>query len=451
MQTLPQLQTQDHFVLHPHQVEAQKWMQQHELESDIPGGILADEMGMGKTYSLISTLLVNPLPKTLIVVPHALLSQWTQILHKFFTPSTVSLYHGSKRNSISLSQSSIVISTYSTVANDIDNQTFLSTVSWDRLVCDEAHHLRNQKTKNYNSFRSINSRIKWLLTGTPIQNSLRDIQSLFRIIGFDKKYIRDNLSAIISTHLLRRKLTSTGIEMPNLNIHNVECYVSDPQEQSLSSFIHTNLQQGNPIIYEHILPLYVKAKQTCLIPKMIHSFYHDIQSSINDDLVDVDLPEVEDIFQYTFVNSKINRLIQTIEEQPKASKKLIFCNFLEEIDDIKHHLSRYDYNVQSIDGRVPPNERPAIISNPDIDILVLQITTGSEGLNLQRYNQVYFPSPLWNPTLQSQAIARSFRCGQLKDVDVFNFISTLPHQNTLDQAIIQRQVKKIETAQIIET
>ncbi|NDB63975.1 MAG: DEAD/DEAH box helicase, partial [Nitrosopumilaceae archaeon] len=157
--------------------------------------------------------------------------------------------------------------------------------------------------------------------------------------------------------------------------------------------------------------------------------------------------------QGTTYMTKIDSLVQTIlTRKDNQRPKLIFCHFRGEIDMIKKRLEN-DFEIQTIDGRISTKQKKEILSNSSntIDdkkttnkILILQIQTCSEGLNLQEYNEVYFVSPHWNPAIESQAIARCHRLGQTSDVDVFRFIMTWNDKSlkSMDEYCDELQIAK---------
>ncbi len=121
-------------------------------------------------------------------------------------------------------------------------------------------------------------------------------------------------------------------------------------------------------------------------------------------------------------NSKMNSVTNTIlERKNNGNKKIIFANFKGEIDYLQEFLQSHGLAVGYIDGRTPKRKRQYILRQ-ELDVLILQIKTGNEGLNLQKYNEIYFVTPDWNPKLEEQAIARCHRIGQKKQVHVFKFV-----------------------------
>ena len=121
--------------------------------------------------------------------------------------------------------------------------------------------------------------------------------------------------------------------------------------------------------------------------------------------------------------SKMDSVIKKIvERKANGNRKIVFANFKDEIDHIKSRLIAAGLTVESIDGRIATKKKRQEILSSDIDVLILQIKTGNEGLNLQQYNEVYFVTPDWNPKVEEQAVARCHRLGQNKEVHVFHFV-----------------------------
>jgi SNF2 family DNA or RNA helicase len=175
-------------------------------------------------------------------------------------------------------------------------------------------------------------------------------------------------------------------------------------------------------IPEKKLPLLVKARQSCIMTSMVK----DANITTND-------------------SSKLSKLIETIIASPQDKKKLIFCHYRAEIDEIFKLLSAQNYKTAFIDGRTKNNERLSILNNTEnIDILILQIQTGCEGLNLQMFSEVYFVSPHWNPSIEEQAIARCHRIGQTQEVNVYRFIMGAhePKQKSQSLEMHTKEVQK---------
>jgi SNF2 family DNA or RNA helicase len=227
-----------------HQEEGVKWCVQHEYKKqdhqDINGGIIADEMGCGKTVMMIGVVVCNFVPRTLIVVPLALLNQWSKSIYDL-TGHIPLVYYGSSinrtSNRIKQGSSPIVLTTYGVLTHKYNRNDVLFETMWDRVIYDEAHHMRNITTKKYISGKAIKSKTKWLLTGTPIQNKMNDLYNLSSIVGISgaSKLDKD----LLQKNILKRTKTSVGIQLPALNIHKQYIDWANDDEKLLSKILHS--------------------------------------------------------------------------------------------------------------------------------------------------------------------------------------------------------------------
>ena len=386
------------------------------------GGIVADEMGLGKTIMMIATIVCNFKMPTLIVLPNVLLEQWKEQIYKT-TGHKAIVYHGQVKKVLTAKQLQyipIILTTYGTVLADARKDKKLQQVKWGRIICDEAHHLRNRRTKVAKVVGSLQTKIMWLITGTPIQNHINDLFSLFDILKISNKVYTDveKLKNIISTIVLKRTKKKVGIQLPQLNIHRIKSNWTNSKEQALAEDIHDKLRfsllKQKPIENHLRLSTMLCARMLCVYPKMATNYLHKLKS-----MGYLGNENFEGLSQSSKMDSVINKII---ERKANGNRKIIFTNFKAEIDHIKTTLISNGLTVESIDGRVASKKKRQEILSSEIDVLILQIKTGNEGLNLQQYNEVYFVTPDWNPKIEEQAIARCHRLGQTKEVHVFRFV-----------------------------
>lgn len=444
-----------------HQLDGVNWCVRNETTGSviegktIHGGIVADEMGLGKTIQMVGVILTHFLLHTLIIVPKAILEQWGNEIFKL-TSHRAFIYHGTNRKKHDkLKTAPIVITTYGMLSNP---QSELFNITWGRVVFDEAHHLKNKNTKIYAGALHVKSPIKWAVTGTPIQNNKTDFYNICAVLGVDRGTFKEGGAGFEKCRQLYLKRTKREIGINLADVHSETINISwgNNSEKKLAEKIHSmtqfslpkryqtrlqqsisiqhtttqssSLQQSAPSSALLILPFLMKAKQMCVYPALINKARPQQQQS------------------GTTHTTKIDSLVKTILSRKYNERpKLIFCHFKGEIDAIKQRLEP-DFDIQVIDGRTTDKQKKEILkhaaSPPPIakthgmltrrgenhprkgKILILQIQTGCEGLNLQEYNEVYFVSPHWNPAVESQAIARCHRIGQTHSVDVFRFIMT---------------------------
>lgn len=418
-----------------HQFDGVQWALHNETRDDLVchGGIIADEMGLGKTITMIGVIISNFKRKTLIVLPNVLIQQWVQEI--FRTTGHKSLvYYGAAKKKITLEQlnsAPIVITSYATIAVaaknvDLPAACLLHQVSWNRILFDEAHHMRN-KNSRYWGAKKLVSPIKWLMSGTPVQNKRRDFFNLCSVIGLPASYCAapENMSELCVNYVLRRTKQDAGIALPLLQLGCNNVSWKTESERVLSEDIHKAIILAAPT---DRLRLFMQARQACIFPGMLKSKMADL---VDNQLI----PSGRNHEAGLNCSSKMDAVIRTLcTRVGNGNGKLVFCHFREEIDTIIARLREIGItNVATFDGRTRPNTRSKTLQASH-EILVLQIQTGCEGLNLQaEYSEVYFVSPNWNPAIEEQAIARCHRIGQRKEVHVFRFhMSTFEKEKKVD-------------------
>jgi len=290
--------------------------------------------------------------------------------------------------------------------------TALHKVVWGRIIFDEAHHLRNANTSLYFGARLLRANIRWLVSGTPIQNRKEDFYNLCKMIRLPTSYYTDsnNLRELARCFIMKRTKKQVGIILPDIiQDKNMVDWLND-REKELSEELHSVLEftgfkgKNMGLPYGGTLAALLKARQVCVLPRLLSKKkgYSEFKDAFN-------------------CSSKLDHAVAKIlQRKGNGNGKLVFCHFREEIDEIATRLrSGGATSVATFDGRT--NNRVQILSAGH-EVLVLQIQTGCEGLNLQEhYSEIYFISPHWNPAIEDQAVARCHRIGQSKIVYVERF------------------------------
>lgn len=475
-----------------HQMKGMKWCLNNELCEEpiygIKGGIIADEMGLGKTILMIGCIISNLKKHTLIVLPPALLDQWVLIIEKLLGHHPL-VFHGGNAKKVNVDDilnSKIVVTTYGMISERKDFDSKLWKIQWNRVIYDEAHHLRNRKTTNYLGAQKIKSEIKWMVTGTPIQNKISDFISLCNLVGLGKavlgcikgkKIVKKELKKLLNAHFLHRTKKSVGIKLPPVEETYINVEWKTIGEKRLAEEVHDycsfsdirldNVQRIISQLTKNSCVAILRAKQVCILPELLEDAVYKLKRK-NPILMDMNLMEVSS-------SSKIDKIVETIEKSNK--KKLVFCHFRAEIDKIAEKLAQKKMSIITVDGRTKHKEKSySTIKPPTLtewnlvckkwnknnyvydfikefmipDVMILQIQTGCEGLNLQQFQEVYFTSPHWNPSVEAQAIARCHRIGQTKPVKVFKFMMKgFGEALSLDQYCRTIQEKKRKLVQIL--
>ena len=395
---------------------------------NVRGGFIADEMGLGKTIMMIGLCCANILPKTLIVLPPILIDQWYLQIYKT-TGHQALIYYGEDKKNTTLEKLNsdnvlIVITSYAHISVSKKQMketggslSLLHQVKWNRIIFDEAHHLRNSNTRGFIGAKMLRSDIRWLVSGTPVQNKKKDFYNLCSVLGLPASFYTnlDNLIKYAASFILKRTKKKVGIQMTDVVVNKEIVKWKNHNEMELAQDIHAGLEFSNVVSSRsnnegfgvHKLVLMMKAKQSCVLPKLVLK------------TLDTNTP-YEDALNSS---SKLDSVVEAIlQNKDNGNGKLIFCQFREEIDEIARRLRDGGMeNVVTMDGRTTNAKRKKILENKN-DAIILQIQTGCEGLNLQEnYSEVYFVSPHWNPAVEDQAIARCHRIGQTKPVFVNRF------------------------------
>jgi SNF2 family DNA or RNA helicase len=417
-----------------HQYEGIRWCLENELHEDPPhnlrGGIIADEMGLGKTIMMIGLCLCNPLSRTLIVVPPILVDQWYNQMYKI-TRHKALIYYGKNKKTITdeqLRKAPMILTTYGNIRKQNKKEySKLHDIVWGRIIFDEAHHLKNKKTTTFKGAKKLKSKIKWLVTGTPIQNNKNDLYSLLTLIKMPISVFKDtdNLN-LVKSFILRRTKKQLGMKICDLNEEKRVVKWSNNSEKNLAKAIHSKLKFSNcttnmvTSMFDNITSIsrVIRAKQMCIYPKMIEKL---IDKMINNKTINV---YDDDLKKSLNNSSKLDAVMKMlVQNAGNGSGKIVFCHFRDEINELYDRIKSTNLNmtVEIIDGRTSTSKRNEILETK-YEVLLLQIQTGCEGLNLQEnYSEIYFVSPHWNPYVEEQAIARCYRMGQRKPVYVYRF------------------------------
>lgn len=491
-------------------IELQKPFKNGPKLDNIRGGIIADEMGLGKTMISFGLIFCNikEYKHTLVALPLALLTQWKKEIKKHLGNNAF-IYHGTQRNTYEAKKirekAAIVITTYGILQlAKPDDWLFQREKPFDRLIADEAHHIRNQN-KLYKNMMKIKAKVKWMVTGTPIQNRMQDLISLCNVVGINpdpvniKKKLTPEFRNIIKNHMIKRTKKQLKINLPPLIEKTIKVKWESEEEKNLAEEIHANMKFTKPnkknvnkiikFLGKGAIVWLIRMRQVCIYPKLLKQSFKSLENEgfiseliededeykdnidnkniinlRNDNIKNIEnndeiieKPNEKEQKEYNNLlttslsaSSKINSVIDTILNQPRSQRKIIFCHYRQEINIIKSILMSQNIFTSVIDGRANQQKREImtqrIISHNDFklisksfynqpkdtynyisrflapEVLIIQIQTASEGLNLQHFNQVYFTSPWWNPALEDQAVARAHRIGQKSPVKVFRFV-----------------------------
>lgn len=476
--------------LFDHQVDALRFMLERELdinEEHYRGGIIADEVGVGKTIQAIALILANPQTRTLIVMPTAVLDQWLQAFTRWAPELKVYIAHGKgklrSRGDIldpKFASARVVLTSYGMIykrgGRGDDYKTLLHDVEWDRLILDEAHAIANGTLRSRGRASlglSDNTRHCWALTATPIVNRERDMVSLMRFVGVSQKEYNSSTEEVLNQYVLRRTklgLAERGVKELDLPGLTTEIVPVDWASDEEAHFYHVvqgdirkeleRMRKYSAINITEILELLCRLKQASVHPQMV------IRSQQKK------YPEL-DIPDWTGKCSKIEALVKDIKTHGLDS--VVFTEYTVEAEAICDRLREEGCDASLFNGSTSQADRRMLLTGADIPngyarslaeintlgkrkipaelclkimsyippkVLVVNKKSCGVGLNLQRYSRSYELIPSWSPAEEDQAIGRSYRLGQTKPVVFKKFILRDGETKTIDDRIIFLQKEK---------
>jgi superfamily II DNA or RNA helicase len=434
-------------LLRPYQRLGAAWMwhlYRHQL-----GGILADEMGLGKTLQALAVLSAlnssssrsgRGSAPALVVAPASLLENWRREAARFAPQLKAFVHHGERRLAAAAhaSQHDLIITSYGTLARD---QLMFAAVDFACVVADEAQHIKNRRSQNAAALRALKARGRFLLTGTPLENSLDDLRSLFEFLlpgyltavppgvrGEDRAWYDGRLRAQTAPYILRRTKRSVAPELPAKLEQVVWCELTpeqaalyrDTQETSERELI--DLEAGgageNALRFAALTQL-LRLRQICCDPR----------------LVAPDSPAA--------MSAKLESFNELLAEAvDDGHRVLVFSQFTSLLALLRAELDRQGTAYCYLDGSMPAKARQAAVdrfqSDEEVPLFLLSLKAGGTGLNLTGADTVVHFDPWWNPAAEAQATDRAHRIGQTRIVTSYKLIAA----GTVEEKVLALQAEK---------
>lgn len=434
-------------LISPYQHTGVKWLVQRETAfGDVRGGFLCDEMGLGKTVQMIATMSANLMQRTLIIVPKSIVPQWADEIKNFSPTFAVSKFDGPARELPSFLNPTIVIAPYSALIQRKGKPpSRLLSVQWDRVILDEAHEIRNRKSITHINALQLRASIRWVITGTPIFNSLKDFISLGVFIGLNKLSMQTHPQAYREKYVLRRTKQDVAefnkrLELPPADFQDIELEMY-PEEKELYKDVFDNARgvakeyhASKALHMMALIEAFLRTRQVLTWPQM---YFDGIARK--EENAGVEFPP------WTGRSKKLETLLAYIMTHRKE-KTLVFCQFIGEMNKIQDMLAEQEIETFRIDGSVDRDLREERIksfkSSTKAPVFLIQIKSGGVGLNLQEATRVYITSPSWNPATELQAIGRAHRTGQTQKVFIKRLIYSGGDLPSVEQSILELQDKK---------
>ncbi|MBU3112858.1 DEAD/DEAH box helicase [Clostridium lacusfryxellense] len=421
-------------TLREYQINGFKWLKTlNELGF---GGILADEMGLGKTIQTIAFLLSEKNKKSIIICPTSLVYNWKAELERFGPSLKVAVVHGKKTERLNLvhnlKEYDIILTTYGTLRMDIE---LYEDIIFDFCIIDEAQNIKNYLALNTKVIKEVKAKVRFALTGTPIENNLTEIWSIFDFIipgylytreTFESKFVINSennlkeLKLLIKPFLLRRTKKEVLKELPDKIEKKFLVEMTPVQKFVYKSYIKIvreelkNKSDGKIEIFSYL----TKLRQICLDPSLVME-------------------------EYKGGSGKLKIATELIQNHiENGGKVLLFSQFTSVLKNIGKDLKGKGISYFYLDGKTKPKDRVELVNEfnngSESKVFLISLKAGGTGLNLTSANLVIHFDPWWNPAVEDQATDRAHRIGQRNVVEVIKLVA----KGTIEEKIILLQENK---------
>ena len=421
-------------------------------------GILADDMGLGKTLQMLAVVLAyieseeNP-KASIVVCPSSLTLNWLNEAHKFAPSLKAMVIHGNvqerKEQIQSINDYNLVITSYDLLKRDLEEYVELD-YNFQYIIADEAQYIKNNNTQNAKAIKEIHSKTRYALTGTPIENSLSELWSIFDFImpGYLFRYkkfkdlyevpiTKDNndesmsrLKMLIEPFVLRRIKKDVLTELPDKTITVLNNEMQGEQLKLYASYMAQAKQEAKEEIIQNgfeksqikILALLMRLRQICCHPSLF-------------------------LQNYTGESSKLTQCIEVMKDAVQAGHKiLLFSGYTSMFEIIEKELKKEGIEYFKLTGQTKVGDRIRLVDefnqNENIKVFLISLKAGGTGLNLVGADMVIHYDPWWNLSAENQATDRTYRIGQKKNVQVYKLIT----KNSIEEKIYELQQRKAELA-----
>lgn len=444
--------------LRPYQQAGYNWF--HFLQEYKFGGVLADDMGLGKTVQTLALLQkqkeelkdTDHAKTSLLILPTSLVYNWQKEADNFAPKLRVLLHTGTNRfkDPYAFTHFDLVITTYGIVRSD---ESMLSKCFFNYIILDESQNIKNPTSKSFKAIKVLKSRHKLALSGTPVENSVSDIWSQMHftnpgLLGsysfFQKEFVTPiekkkdeasakRLQAIIKPFVLRRTKNQVATELPPKTEQIIYCEMTEDQSERYettkseyrNAILDSTVQQQGKGSQIALLQGLTKLRQLANHPQMVEE-------------------------NYQAGSGKFEAVLEMLDAiSSEGNKVLIFSQFVKHLEIFKNHFQKLNIPFAYLDGTTK-NRAQAVQefkTDDNIKLFLISIKAGGVGLNLTEADYVFILDPWWNPAVEQQAIDRSHRIGQTRNVFIYKFIS----KDTVEEKIVAMQNRKKSIATSLVT
>ena len=423
-------------TLRDYQKYGYKWLKY--LTDNSLGACLADDMGLGKTLqaiALLSKVHEEKKKKSMVIMPKSLIYNWENEIKRFSPKLKVGIYYGINRDFSSLKKVDIILTTYGTIRNDIEN---LLEQKFDLLVLDESQNIKNINSQTTKAVLLLNAKKRVALSGTPIENNLLELYSLFRFLNPEMFGSVQEFTSDYIVPIQKYSDTSTIEELrkkiyPFL-LRRVKKEVLKDLPDKIEKLVYVDMNNEHRRFYEERRKYYYSLLEKNTSSQGNFDKFFVLQA-INELRHIVSSPELE---SKKIISSKKEVLIENVIEAIENNHKvLVFVNYLSSIESICDSLKENKIKYLKMTGQT--KDRQNLVDKFQNDsrykVFVMTLKTGGVGLNLVSADTIFIYDPWWNTTVENQAIDRAYRLGQDKTVFAYKMIM----RNTIEEKILKLQ------------
>lgn len=399
------------------------------------GGILADEMGLGKTVQTLAFLLSQKDKKSIVITPTSLIFNWKSEFEKFTPDIKLGIAYGNKAQREKILENhkdyDVILTSYGTYKNDMEKY---KNINFDYCIIDEAQNIKNPDSILTKAVKEVNANVKFALTGTPVENNLMELWSIFDFVmpgylynkkKFESIFVNNEknhsqLKSLIKPFMLRRSKKEVINELPDKIEQKFYVELEKEHKRVYKGFVNLikrrilENNEDNMTVFSYL----TKLRQLSIAPEII-------------------------VKNYKGKNSKLEILINLIKQESDR-KILVFSQFTKVLQTIEKRLKEENISYSYLDGKTDAKNRIRLVeefNNSETKrIFLISLKAGGTGLNLTSASMVIHFDPWFNPASEDQASDRAHRIGQKNVVDVIKLIS----KNTVEEKVIAMQDYKKE-------
>lgn len=443
-------------VLRPYQDKGARWL--FSLYNYHLGGLLCDEMGLGKTHQAMALMAavkkINPKAIFLIVCPTSVLYHWEDKLTEFFPNFAFKRFHGTFRSK-NLKHVDALLTTYGILRSDLE---WIKTLQFDGAIFDELQVAKNHKSKLYHALESVKADTKIGLTGTPIENRLRELKSLFDLVlpsymPTESDYVRlivkpieraknmwhkSLLQRLTHPFVLRRQKKDVLKDLPEKIEEIASCELLPSQDKLYRDILIMQrdillqdlLDPSKPVPYLHIFSLLARLKQICDHPALYYKQFEDYKK---------------------FHSGKWDLFVELLAEARESQQKVVvYSHYLGMLDIIETYLKENEIGFASLRGSTRDRKEQIALftSDPRCEVFVASLKAAGLGIDLTAASIVIHYDRWWNAAREDQATDRVHRFGQNRGVQVFKLVTKNTFEERIHEIIERKKELMNQTIEI---